>query len=44
MPPASSATKGELAEALGVPVRVNAGAAIVYSRCALDAFAAWAEA
>jgi AhpD family alkylhydroperoxidase len=38
------ATKEELAEALGVAVSINAGAAIVYSTRALDAFAASAEA
>jgi AhpD family alkylhydroperoxidase len=38
------ATQGELAEALGVAVSVNAGAAIVYSTRALDAYAASAEA
>jgi AhpD family alkylhydroperoxidase len=38
------ATKEELAEALGVAASVNAGAAIVYSTRALDAFAASAEA
>ena len=34
------ATREELAEALGVAVSVNAGAAVVYSTRALDAFAA----
>lgn len=38
------ATREELAEALGVAVSVNAGAAVVYSTRALDAFAASAEA
>ena len=38
------ATQEELAEALGVATSVNAGAAIVYSTRALDAFAASAEA
>ncbi len=38
------ATQGELAEALGVAVSVNAGAAIVYSTRALDAYAASGEA
>ena len=38
------ATEKELAEALGVAVSVNAGAAIVYSTRALGAFAASAEA
>jgi AhpD family alkylhydroperoxidase len=38
------ATKEEVAEALGVAVAMNAGAAIVYSTRALDAFAASAEA
>ena len=37
------ATKEEIAEALGVAVSVNAGAAVVYSTRALDAFAAAAE-
>lgn len=37
------ATQEELAEALGVATSVNAGAAIVYSTRALDAFAASAE-
>ncbi|MFC3126017.1 carboxymuconolactone decarboxylase family protein [Pseudoroseomonas globiformis] len=36
-------TEAELAETLGVAVSINAGAAIVYSTCALDAFAASAE-
>lgn len=34
------ATREEIAEALGVAISVNAGAAIVYSTRALDAFAA----
>lgn len=38
------ATPEEIAEALGVAVSVNAGAAIVYSTRALDAYAASAEA
>jgi len=38
------ATPAELAEALGVAASVNAGAAIVYSTRALDAFATSAEA
>ena len=37
------ATTDEIAEALGVAVSVNAGAAIVYSTRALDAFAAAGE-
>lgn len=37
------ATKEEIAEALGVAVAINAGAAIVYSTRALDAFAAAQE-
>jgi AhpD family alkylhydroperoxidase len=37
------ATPEELAEALGVAVSINAGAAIVYSTRALDAFAASGE-
>ena len=37
------ATKEEIAEALGVAVSVNAGAAVVYSTRALDAFYAAAE-
>lgn len=37
------ATSEELAEALGVATSVNAGAAIVYSTRALDAYAASAE-
>jgi Carboxymuconolactone decarboxylase family len=32
----------EVAEALGVAISVNAGAAIVYSTRTLDAYAAWA--
>lgn len=38
------ATQEEVAEALGVAISVNAGAALVYSTRALDAFAASAEA
>jgi AhpD family alkylhydroperoxidase len=38
------ATQEELAEALGVAVSVNAGAAVVYATRALDAYAASAEA
>ena len=38
------ATQEEVAEALGVAVSVNAGAAIVYSTRALDAYAASSEA
>jgi len=38
------ATEEEIAEALGVAVSVNAGAALVYSTRALDAYAASAEA
>jgi alkylhydroperoxidase/carboxymuconolactone decarboxylase family protein YurZ len=37
------ATKEEIAEVLGVAVSVNAGAAVVYSTRALDAFDAAAE-
>ena len=37
------ATKEEIAEVLGVAVSVNAGAAVVYSTRALDAFDAVAE-
>jgi alkylhydroperoxidase/carboxymuconolactone decarboxylase family protein YurZ len=37
------ATKEEIAEVLGVAISVNAGAAIVYSTRALDAFDAAAE-
>jgi AhpD family alkylhydroperoxidase len=32
------ATRGEIAEALGVAISVNAGAALVYSARAIDAF------
>ncbi len=38
------ATPEEIAEALGVAVSINAGAAVVYSTRALDAYAASAEA
>ena len=38
------ASKEELAEALGVAISVNAGAAIVYSARTLDAYDAWPEA
>ena len=38
------ATPEEIAEALGVAVNINAGAAIVYSTRVLDAYAASAEA
>ena len=38
------ATKEEIAEALGVAIAINAGAAIVYSTRTLDAFAAASEA
>lgn len=38
------ATQEEVAEALGMAISVNAGAALVYSTRALDAFAASAEA
>jgi AhpD family alkylhydroperoxidase len=38
------ATKEEFAEALGVAVSVNAGAAIAYSTRTLDAYAASADA
>jgi AhpD family alkylhydroperoxidase len=38
------ATKEEIAEALGVAISVNAGAALVYSTRTLDAFDAAAEA
>jgi AhpD family alkylhydroperoxidase len=38
------ATKEEIAEALGVAVALNAGAALVYSTRALDAYAAAVEA
>jgi alkylhydroperoxidase/carboxymuconolactone decarboxylase family protein YurZ len=37
------ATKEEIVEALGVAVSVNAGAAVIYSPRALDAFDAAAE-
>lgn len=37
------ATKEEIAEALGVAISLNAGAALVYSTRALDAFAAAQE-
>ncbi|WP_395676910.1 carboxymuconolactone decarboxylase family protein [Inquilinus sp.] len=37
------ATQEEIAEALGVAISVNAGAALVYSTRALDAFAAARE-
>jgi alkylhydroperoxidase/carboxymuconolactone decarboxylase family protein YurZ len=37
------ATKEEIAEVLGVAVSVNAGAAVVYSTRALDAFDTVAE-
>jgi len=37
------ATKEEIAEALGVAISVNAGAALVYSTRTLDAFAAAQE-
>ena len=37
------ATQEEIAEALGVAVSINAGAAIVYSTRALDAYAASVE-
>lgn len=37
------ATREEIAEALGVAVTINAGAAIVYSTRTLDAFAAASE-
>jgi AhpD family alkylhydroperoxidase len=37
------ATPEEIAEALGVAVSINAGAAVVYSTRALDAYAAAAE-
>lgn len=40
----AGATKEELAEALGVAISVNAGAALVYSTRALDAFDAAGEA
>jgi len=38
------ASKDEVAEALGVAVSVNAGAALVYSTRAFDAFDAYSEA
>jgi AhpD family alkylhydroperoxidase len=38
------ATREEIAEALGVAVSINAGAALVYSARTLDAFAAATEA
>ena len=38
------ATKEEIAEALGVAVSINAGAALVYSTRAIDAYTASAEA
>jgi AhpD family alkylhydroperoxidase len=40
----AGATKEELAEALGVAISVNAGAALVYTTRTLDAFAAASEA
>jgi alkylhydroperoxidase/carboxymuconolactone decarboxylase family protein YurZ len=40
---ARGATREEIAEVLGVAVSVNAGAAVVYSTRALDAFDAAAE-
>ena len=36
----SGATREEIAEALGVAVAINAGAALVYSARTLDAYAA----
>jgi AhpD family alkylhydroperoxidase len=39
----AGATKEELAEALGVAISVNAGAAMVYATRTLDAFAAASE-
>jgi AhpD family alkylhydroperoxidase len=39
----AGATQEELAEALGVAISVNAGAALVYTTRTLDAFAAAAE-
>lgn len=39
----SGATKGELAEVLGVAIAINAGAALVYATRTLDAFAATTE-
>jgi hypothetical protein len=44
MPASSAASVEEVAEALGVAVSVNAGAAIVYSTRALDAYQASSEA
>jgi AhpD family alkylhydroperoxidase len=41
---ASGATKEEIAEALGVAISLNAGAALVYSTRAMDAFDALDEA
>jgi alkylhydroperoxidase/carboxymuconolactone decarboxylase family protein YurZ len=41
--PGTGASKEEITEALGVAVSVNAGAAVVYSTRALDAFDAAAE-
>lgn len=38
------ATRDEIAEALGVAIAVNAGAALVYSTRVMDAYAAKAEA
>lgn len=40
---AAGATREELAEALGVAIGLNAGAALVYSTRAMDAFAAAGE-
>lgn len=40
----AGASKEEIAEALGVAITVNAGAALVYSTRTLDAFAAASEA
>lgn len=40
----AGATKEELAEALGVAISVNAGAGLVYSTRAMDAYASLAEA
>jgi AhpD family alkylhydroperoxidase len=40
----AGATKEEIAEALGVAISVNAGAALVYTTRTLDAFDATAEA
>ena len=37
------ATAEEIAEALGVAIAVNAGAALVYSARVMDAVAAWSE-